>query len=86
MRSRADALPEMAPRHVMGGPAAAGASFPTFDVARSALTAGFERLLLWQERARQRRQLSRVENHLLQDIGLTRAEVAREIKKPFWRP
>lgn len=78
-RHHAHALPEMAQ-------ARADASFPTFDVARSTLMAGLERLLLWQARARQRRHLSKMDDHMLNDIGLTRAEVAREIKKPFWRP
>lgn len=42
-------------------------------------------LLFWSERARQRRVLSGLDEHILEDIGLTRAEVRREANKPFWR-
>ncbi|HXV22906.1 MAG TPA: DUF1127 domain-containing protein [Alphaproteobacteria bacterium] len=43
------------------------------------------RLLAWQERARQRRALLQLDDALLKDIGLTRADVERECGKPFWR-
>lgn len=43
-------------------------------------------LLLWQERARQRHELAQLDDRMLRDIGITRAEVAREWAKPFWRP
>lgn len=38
----------------------------------------------WEERARQRRRLSELDDRLLRDIGLTRADVNREAGKPFW--
>ena len=82
----ADALPAIAPARVVPWPDTAGAMFLPFAIARRALLAGFERLLLWQDRANQRCQLSMAEDHMLEDIGLTRAEVALEIRKPFWRP
>jgi uncharacterized protein YjiS (DUF1127 family) len=37
------------------------------------------------ERSRQRRALAAVSEAMLRDIGLTRAEIADEIEKPFWR-
>lgn len=43
-------------------------------------------LLLWQQRARDRRQLGSLSDHMLRDIGLTRADVFAEASKPFWRP
>ena len=43
-------------------------------------------LLLWQQRARDRRQLQSLSDHMLRDIGLTRADVFAEASKPFWRP
>ncbi|MDA7945972.1 MAG: DUF1127 domain-containing protein [Hyphomicrobiaceae bacterium] len=38
----------------------------------------------WQRTSRQRRALSRLDDRMLQDIGLTREQVAREIGRPFW--
>lgn len=42
-------------------------------------------LLTWHERARQRRHLQSLSDHMLRDIGLTRADVLAEASKPFWR-
>ena len=42
--------------------------------------------LTWLDRARQRRQLCELSDHMLRDIGLTRADVWAEVAKPFWRP
>lgn len=44
----------------------------------------FTTVLEWQERARQRRRLSELDDRMLKDIGLTRADVSREVEKPFW--
>jgi uncharacterized protein YjiS (DUF1127 family) len=41
--------------------------------------------LAWLERARQRRALSELNDHMLRDIGLTRADAWAESEKPFWR-
>jgi uncharacterized protein YjiS (DUF1127 family) len=46
----------------------------------------FERLAQWQERSRQRDHLQRLDDRLLKDIALTRADIEREIRKRFWRP
>ncbi len=46
----------------------------------------FTTVLEWQERARQRRRLSELDDRMLKDIGLSRADVHREIEKPFWMP
>lgn len=43
-------------------------------------------LLTWQQRARDRHQLQSLSDHMLRDIGLTRADVYAEASKPFWRP
>lgn len=42
-------------------------------------------LTLWHRRARQRLELTKLDDHLLDDIGLTREEVEAEARKPFWR-
>jgi uncharacterized protein YjiS (DUF1127 family) len=40
----------------------------------------------WLTRRRQRLDLAELDDRLLADIGLTRADVARETAKPFWQP
>jgi uncharacterized protein YjiS (DUF1127 family) len=42
-------------------------------------------VLTWHERARQRRHLESLNDRMLRDIGLTRADVLAEASKPFWR-
>jgi uncharacterized protein YjiS (DUF1127 family) len=50
------------------------------QVARS-----IEILLLWQRRANERHALAQLDDKILRDLGLSRSEVARELRKPFWR-
>lgn len=42
-------------------------------------------LLDWQERASQRHALRQLDDRMLKDIGLTRADTEAEAAKPFWR-
>ena len=42
-------------------------------------------LATWAERRRQRRQLQRLDDRLLADIGLDRARADYEANKPFWK-
>lgn len=42
-------------------------------------------VLGWQARARERRHLATLDDRLLKDMGLSRADVNREVDKPFWR-
>lgn len=53
---------------------------------KTALRRMIDCLLLWQERAVQRIKLADMSDHQLRDLGLTRCDVERESKKPFWRP
>jgi len=46
----------------------------------------WRRLELWAERRRQRRELLRLPDHVLKDIGISRAEALNEAEKPFWKP
>ncbi len=39
----------------------------------------------WRDRARQRRALLALDDRLLSDIGVSRAEADVEGEKPFWR-
>nr|WP_243434715.1 DUF1127 domain-containing protein [Pseudomonas sp. 30_B] len=43
-----------------------------------------QRLLQWQELARQRRVLASMSDEALKDIGLSRADIQEEIERPFW--
>jgi uncharacterized protein YjiS (DUF1127 family) len=45
----------------------------------------FDRLAQWQERSRQRDHLQRLDDRLLKDIAVTRADIERETRKRFWR-
>ena len=42
-------------------------------------------LLGWHLRARSRAVLAELDDRLLADLGLNRADVMRECDKPFWR-
>lgn len=42
-------------------------------------------LMTWQARADERQQLASLDNRMLADIGMTRAEARYESSKPFWR-
>ncbi len=42
-------------------------------------------LLFWQERAAQRSRLNTLDDRLLKDIGVSRAEAEHEAAIPFWR-
>ena len=44
-----------------------------------------DRLLRWQELARQRRILLTLDERMLKDIGITRADAEHEAGRPFWR-
>ncbi|MFZ5792325.1 MAG: DUF1127 domain-containing protein [Pseudomonadota bacterium] len=43
-------------------------------------------LIGWQQRAQERSHLLMLDDRMLRDIGLTRADVEHEANKPFWRP
>jgi len=39
----------------------------------------------WHRRSREREQISQMDERMLKDIGITRAEALRLGSKPFWR-
>ena len=53
---------------------------------RRVLERACDRLLAWQERSRQRHHLASLSDHMLRDIGLSRADVMAEATKRFWQP
>ncbi len=75
-----------APTHAQGS---AGVAIPNprlpvsrFGV-RTVVTL-FQRLVAWQRRMAERYTLADLDDSVLEDIGLTRADVARELRRPFW--
>jgi uncharacterized protein YjiS (DUF1127 family) len=64
----------------------AAASAGQVGGARELLRNAGETVLTWLERAQQRRHLRTLSDHMLRDIGLSRADVENEAGKPFWRP
>ena len=40
----------------------------------------------WVDRARQRTEVARMSDREIHDIGVSRAQLWREVNKPFWRP
>jgi uncharacterized protein YjiS (DUF1127 family) len=53
--------------------------------ARPRLAQALETVALWRARVQGRRRLQDLDEHLLKDIGLTRARAFAEGQKPFWR-
>jgi uncharacterized protein YjiS (DUF1127 family) len=51
----------------------------------SKLSEAFDLLLLWRQRRRERHMLGAFSDHMLKDIGLTRADIEAEVRKSFWR-
>ncbi|MCW5729577.1 MAG: DUF1127 domain-containing protein [Alphaproteobacteria bacterium] len=45
----------------------------------------FDRLLAWQDRARERAALASLDERMLKDIGLSRSEAEREAARTGWR-
>lgn len=44
-----------------------------------------ELVLVWLQRSRERRQLGSFGDHMLKDLGVSRADIDHEVSKPFWR-
>ncbi len=58
---------------------------PALPSGRAWVGEAIETVRIWQQRARQRTELRRLDDHLLRDVGLTRAQILAEAQKPFWR-
>ena len=40
---------------------------------------------IWERRARERRALGEMSEHMLKDLGISRVDAHREAEKAFWR-
>ncbi|HKP27513.1 MAG TPA: DUF1127 domain-containing protein [Dongiaceae bacterium] len=58
---------------------------PALQRAVFALCRVVDVLLLWQERHRERRNLAMLSDHMLKDLGVSRADIDVEMRKRFWR-
>lgn len=63
------------------GPRRASARHPVTNILAQALTS----LGQWRRRTRDRTQLARLDDRMLADIGISRAEAEFLANKPFWR-
>jgi uncharacterized protein YjiS (DUF1127 family) len=50
-----------------------------------AVQRGLATLKLWARRIRERRELARLDDRMLKDIGITRADAMFASEKPFWK-
>ncbi len=64
--------------------AARGAAPDRLGPAAPITMSALDLLSTWFERARQRRHLHALDDRMLKDIGLTRADVEFEVQKHFW--
>ena len=91
--SRVPGVGRVPARAVAGTPGHvdSGTSAPLFNAdnllggMKFAIVRLFELLVEWQERERGRHHLRELDDRLLRDIGISRADVEREASKPFWR-
>ncbi len=49
------------------------------------LTVAFGRLVIWQQRHEERQKMVSMDARMREDIGLTKADIAAEARKPFWQ-
>jgi uncharacterized protein YjiS (DUF1127 family) len=62
----------------------AGSAGRSSDRLRAGLARAILTLLRWQELARQRRALLKMDDRMLKDIGVSRADAVREAGRRFW--
>ncbi len=56
----------------------------TLDYGKIALARIVETIMCWTARASQRRALAELDQHLLDDIGVSKEAADRESRMPFW--
>ena len=49
------------------------------------LVSTFDALCEWQRRAEMRQRMMHMDDHMLGDVGLSRAQTLDEARKPFWQ-
>jgi uncharacterized protein YjiS (DUF1127 family) len=56
------------------------------DATRAIRRSILELVLVWRERCRSRRLLAAMSERELRDIGISWADIAEKIDRPFWEP
>jgi len=70
---------------LVDGPDCAPAALAAPRGLRAAFQSIRKRVAEWRERAEQRRHLSGMNDRMLKDVGISRADAVREASKPFWQ-
>jgi uncharacterized protein YjiS (DUF1127 family) len=70
---------------ILGVARPAGGAARGFGAAANRLGRVWRALVTWSSRSRQRRALAGLDDAMLKDIGLSRADIEFEAAKPFWR-
>ena len=68
-----------------GGLKASTQSLPSLPSPAGVLVRIADALVAWERRARERRTLGEMSEHMLKDLGISRVDARREAEKPFWR-
>lgn len=55
-----------------------------FEIAAAFAVYALTLILTWEQRVRERRALASLDDRLLRDIGISRADAEQEVRKPFW--
>ena len=69
-----------------GASSTAAKSFRALGKVRGIFLNILKLLVIWQDRAQQRRALSELNERMRKDIGVSHADAVRESLKPFWLP
>ena len=74
---------------VVGKPSVSAGFFRTVESVVAPVDAAIagilDQLFTWHQRARDRHALGLLDEHMLHDIGLSRADVEHEASKPCWQ-
>ena len=71
---------------VLSAGSAAAKPLRAFGKIRRVVSKCLQKLVIWQERAEQRHALNELNERMLKDIGVSRADAYKEARKPFWLP
>jgi uncharacterized protein YjiS (DUF1127 family) len=71
---------------ITGAGSAATKPLRAYGKIRRVVIKCLQTLTIWHDRAEQRHALGELNEHMLKDIGVSRADAYKELRKPFWLP